>query len=46
LLPHHYNTVGNIGLRLSSLLTFFFNILYFQHHFSRIARWKRTGILH
>lgn len=45
-LLHHYSTVENIGLRLSSLLTLFFNVLYFRYHFSRIARWKRTGILH
>lgn len=44
-LLYHYNTVENIGLRLNPVLTFFFNILYFQHHFSRIARWKRTGVL-
>ncbi|MGC8882628.1 MAG: GYF domain-containing protein [Bryobacteraceae bacterium] len=45
-LLHHYNTVESIGLRLNAVLTFFFNILYFQYHFTRIARWKRTGILH
>jgi hypothetical protein len=45
-LLHHYDTVENIGLRLSSRLTFFYNILFFQYHLSRIARWKRTGILH
>jgi hypothetical protein len=41
----YYNTVENIGLRLSGVMTFFFNILYFQHHFTRIAEWKRTGVL-
>jgi hypothetical protein len=44
-LLHYYNTVENIGLRLDPVLTFLFNILYFQHHFSRVARWKRTGVL-
>lgn len=44
-LLHHYNTAENIGLRLNPVLTFLFNILYFQYHFSRIARWKRTGML-
>ncbi|MCX7604710.1 MAG: hypothetical protein N2036_11605, partial [Bryobacteraceae bacterium] len=44
-LEYHYNTVERIGLRLNPVLTFFFNILYFQYHFSRIARWKRTGVL-
>lgn len=42
-LLRHYNTVENIGLRLGPVMTFFFNMLYFQYHFSRIARWKRTG---
>lgn len=32
-----------IGLRLSSVLTFFFNALYLQYHLSRIAKWKETG---
>lgn len=44
-LLYHYNAAENIGLRLNPILTFFFNILYFQYHFSRIARWKRTGVL-
>jgi hypothetical protein len=44
-LQNHYNTVENIGLRLGPVMTFFFNMLYFQYHFSRIARWKRTGQL-
>jgi len=44
-LLNHYNTVENIGLRLGPVMTFFFNMLYFQYHFSRIARWKRTGQL-
>ena len=41
----YYNTVEPMGLRLSGVMTFFFNILYFQYHFSRIAGWKKTGIL-
>lgn len=44
-LLYHYNTAENIGLRLNPVLTFFFNILYFQYHFSRIARWRNTGVL-
>jgi hypothetical protein len=32
-----------VGLRLSAAMTFFFNILYFQYHLSRIAQWKKTG---
>ena len=44
-LLHHYNTVEPIGLRLGGIMTFFFSILYFQYHFSRIANWKKTGTL-
>lgn len=42
----YYNTVEPINLRLSGVMTFFFNVLYFQYHFSRIAKWKETGILY
>jgi hypothetical protein len=45
LLVEYYNTVEPINLRLSGVMTFFFNILYFQYHFTRIAEWKRTGML-
>jgi serine/threonine protein kinase len=41
----YYNTVEPIGLRLSGVMTFFFSILYIQYHLSRIAMFKRTGIL-
>ncbi|MCX6621268.1 MAG: hypothetical protein NTY38_09335, partial [Acidobacteria bacterium] len=41
----YYNTVEPINLKLSGVMTFFFNILYFQYHFSRIAEWKKTGRL-
>ena len=43
-IERHYNTVENIGLKLSPVMTFFFNIYYFQYHFSRIAEWKKTGV--
>jgi len=42
---NYYNQVEPINLRLSGAMTFFFNILYFQHHFRRIAIWKQTGFL-
>lgn len=42
----YYNTVEPINLRLSGIMTFFFNTLYFQYHFSRIAKWKETGIIY
>jgi len=41
----YYNTVEPIGLRLSGIMTFFFSVLYFQYHFSRIFDWKKTGRL-
>jgi hypothetical protein len=44
-LLRYYNSVEPIGLKLSGAMTFFFNILYFQYHFSRIAVWKKTGRL-
>jgi hypothetical protein len=45
LLLEYYNTVEPINLRLSGVMTFFFGIFYFQYHFTRIAEWKRTGML-
>jgi hypothetical protein len=45
LLVEYYNTVEPINLRLSGAMTFFFNIYYFQYHFTRIAEWKRTGMI-
>ncbi len=42
---NHYTTVEPIGLKMSGAMTFFFNILYIQHHYTRIATWKRTGVL-
>jgi hypothetical protein len=44
-LETYYNSRENIGLRLSGVMTFFFALYYFQHHFSRIAKWKKTGVL-
>lgn len=41
----HYGQREPIGLRLSAVMTLFFNVLYFQHHMTRIARWKTTGEL-
>jgi hypothetical protein len=42
-LVRYYNSVENIGLKLSGVMTFFFSILYFQYHFSRIAEMKKRG---
>ena len=44
-LVDYYNRVEPIGLKLSGVMTFFFNIYYFQYHYSRIAAWKKTGRL-
>lgn len=44
-LEEYYNTTEPINLQLNGVMTFFFAIFYFQHHFSRIAQWKKTGIL-
>ena len=44
-LEEYYNTMEPISLQLSGVMTFFFAIFYFQHHFSRIAQWKKTGVL-
>jgi hypothetical protein len=44
-LEDYYNIVEPINLKVNGVLTFFFGILYLQHHFSRIARWKKSGVL-
>ncbi|HET9184069.1 MAG TPA: GYF domain-containing protein [Candidatus Angelobacter sp.] len=44
-LEQYYNSVEPINLRLNPAMVFFFAVFYFQHHFSRISRWKKTGIL-
>jgi len=44
-LEDYYNGIEPINLQLNGVLTFFFAVFYFQHHFSRIAQWKKTGIL-
>ncbi len=44
-MQEYYNTVEPINLRLSGVMTFFFAVYYFQYHFTRIAQWKKTGIL-
>ena len=44
-LEKHFQSEEPVGLRLSGVITFFFNTLYFQYHLSRIANWRRTGVL-
>src|SRR5262249_45359666 len=41
----YYNSAEPINLRLSGVMTFFFAVYYFQYHFSRVAKWKKTGVL-
>lgn len=43
-LVRHYNEVEPYGLRLGGAMTFFFNMLYFQYHFTRIAEWKQGRV--
>jgi hypothetical protein len=44
-LEQYYNSAEPINLRLNGVMVFFFAVFYFQHHFTRISRWKKTGIL-
>ncbi len=44
-LEEYYNSVEPINLQLSGVMVFFFNVFYFQYHLSRIAQWKKSGIL-
>ena len=41
----YFNRQQPQGLRLSAALTFFLGALYLQHHMTRIAKWKETGVL-
>jgi len=43
-LEEYYNSVEPINLQLSGVMTFFFNVLYFQYHLSKIREWKKTGV--
>lgn len=38
----HFNAAERLGLQLSGIMTFFFNVYYFQYHFTRIAESKRS----
>ena len=44
-LEDYYNSTEPVHLQLSGVMTFFFAVCYFQHHFSRIAQWKKSGVL-
>lgn len=40
-IEEHFNTSEPIGLSLSGVMTFFFNVFYFQYHFTKINEMKR-----
>jgi len=44
-LLRYYNSAEPIGLKLSAPMTLFFQVLYLQYHFTRIAGWKESGVL-
>ena len=44
-MERYYNSTEPINLRLSGVMTLFFNVFYLQYHMTRIADWKRTGVL-
>ena len=41
-IEEHFNSAEPIGLRLSGVMTFFFNAIYFQYHFNEIAQAKKA----
>jgi hypothetical protein len=42
-IEEHFNGPEPIGLELSGIMTFFFNLYYFQYHFTRINEMKRMA---
>jgi hypothetical protein len=44
-LMRYFNEEENIGLRLNPVFTALGGIFYLQYHFTRIAKWKTTGVL-
>ena len=40
-IEEHFNSAEPIGLSLSGVMTFFFNVYYFQYHFTHINEMKR-----
>jgi hypothetical protein len=44
-MEEHYNSAEPMGLQLNGVMTFFFNIYYFQYHFTQINESrKRQGV--
>ncbi|HZR57586.1 MAG TPA: GYF domain-containing protein [Terriglobales bacterium] len=44
-LEEHYNSAEPIALTLGPVMTFFFNIYYFQYHFTKINELKKRRVL-
>ncbi len=44
-LMRYFNEEENIGLQLNPVFTVLGGMFYLQHHFTRIANWKTTGVL-
>ena len=44
-IEEHYNSAEPIGLSLSGVMTFFFNVYYFQYHFTRINEMKQRQMM-
>ena len=42
-LEEHFNSVEPMGLQLSGVMVFFFNVFYLQYHLSEIRKWKLSG---
>ena len=43
-LEDYYNSVEPLNLQLSGVMTFFFNVIYFQYHLNWIREYKVTGV--
>jgi len=44
-LETYYNSKEPIGLQLSGVMVFFFNVLYFQYHFNEITNRKKAMVV-
>jgi hypothetical protein len=44
-LETYYNSKEPIGLKLSGVMVFFFNVLYFQYHFNEITNRKKAMVV-
>jgi len=38
----YFNHEENIGMRLSGIMTFFFNVIYFQYHFNEVTERRQA----